>query len=75
MRELSSGKQSMDINDQAMWPVGQPIVKLESIFQTSGEAQYVNDIPSFDNELFCAYVLTKYATGKVKSVDASEALV
>ncbi|CAL7942348.1 unnamed protein product [Xylocopa violacea] len=72
-RGLSSGKQDFD-TDKNLWPLNQPLPKLESIHQTSGEAQYVNDIPPFPNEVFCAFVLTTVANGKVDSIDTSEAL-
>jgi len=57
-----------------MWPVNKPTVKLEAIQQTSGEAQYCNDLPPFPGEVFCAFVTTDIATGKIKSIDASKAL-
>ncbi|XP_076300418.1 xanthine dehydrogenase [Lasioglossum baleicum] len=72
-RELSSGKQQYD-TDKSLWPLTQPIPKIESAHQTSGEAQYVNDLPPFHNEVFCAFVLTTVPNGKVASIDASEAL-
>lgn len=73
-RELSSGKHDYD-TDKNIWPLNEPLTKLEAIYQTSGEAQYVNDIPPFWNEVFCAFVVTTVPNGKVKSIDASEALV
>ncbi|KOC64413.1 Aldehyde oxidase 2 [Habropoda laboriosa] len=72
-RELSSGKQEFN-TDKNLWPLNQPLPKLEAIYQTSGEAQYTNDIPPMANEVFCAFVLTTVPNGKVKSIDASEAL-
>ncbi|CAK9818034.1 Indole-3-acetaldehyde oxidase [Anthophora plagiata] len=72
-RELSSGKQDFD-TDKNLWPLNQPLPKLEAIYQTSGEAQYTNDIPPIANEVFCAFVLSTVPNGKVKSIDASEAL-
>ena len=41
----------------------------------TGEAQYVNDIPSLPGELHGALVLTNVAKGELGKVDASEALV
>ncbi|XP_076758274.1 uncharacterized protein LOC143427746 [Xylocopa sonorina] len=72
-RGLSSGKQDFD-TDKNLWPLNQPLPKIESIHQTSGEAQYANDIPSFPNEVFCAFVVTTVANGKVDKIDTSEAL-
>lgn len=73
-RGLSSGKQDFDSNKN-LWPLNQPLPKLESIYQASGEAQYSNDIPPLADEVFCAFVLTTVGTGKLDKIDASEALV
>lgn len=73
-RGLSSGKQDFDSNKN-LWPLNQPLPKLESIYQTSGEAQYSNDIPPLSDEVFCAFVLTTVGAGKLDKIDASEALV
>ncbi|KAI4474230.1 hypothetical protein M0802_015717, partial [Mischocyttarus mexicanus] len=72
-RELSSAKQDFD-TDKNIWPLNKPIVKRESIHQTSGEGQYVNDIMPLKDEVFCAFVLTEVANGKIGKIDASEAL-
>jgi len=60
--------------DKNVWPVNKPMVKLEAIQQTSGEAQYCNDLPPYPGEVFCAFVLTKVGNGKIDSIDASKAL-
>lgn len=57
-----------------MWPVNKPITKLDAINQTSGEAQYCNDLPPYPREVFCAFVLTKVGNGKIDGIDASKAL-
>ncbi|XP_017763664.1 PREDICTED: xanthine dehydrogenase/oxidase-like isoform X2 [Eufriesea mexicana] len=72
-RELSLGKQTFG-TDKNVWPLNQPMPKMEAVYQTSGEAQYVNDIPPFPDEVFCAFVLTTVANGKVENINASEAL-
>lgn len=48
--------------------------KLEAIQQTSGEAQYANDLPPYPGEVFCAFVLTEIGNGKIADIDASKAL-
>ncbi|KAK4325143.1 hypothetical protein Pmani_004297 [Petrolisthes manimaculis] len=73
-RPLSSGKQSFDMKKE-IWPVGEPIPKLESATQISGEATYLDDVPYLPNELHAALVLTTQANAKIKFVDATEALV
>lgn len=72
-RELSSGRQDFE-TDESVWPLNQPVPKIEAIYQTSGEAEYANDIPAFPDEVFCAFVLSEWATGTIESVDASDAL-
>ncbi|XP_011061244.1 PREDICTED: xanthine dehydrogenase/oxidase-like isoform X2 [Acromyrmex echinatior] len=72
-RGLSSGTQDYD-TDKNVWPINKPMVKLEAIQQTSGEAQYCNDLPPYPGEVFCALVLAEVANGKIDSIDASKAL-
>ncbi|XP_043258855.1 indole-3-acetaldehyde oxidase-like [Colletes gigas] len=72
-RELSSGKHDYD-TDKNLWPMNQPLPKMESVYQTSGEAQYTNDVPPMPNEVSCAFVLTTVASGHVENIDPSEAL-
>lgn len=60
--------------DKNTWPISKPTTKLEAIYQTSGEAQYTNDLPPFPGEVFCAFVVTNIATGKIESINASKAL-
>ncbi|RXG70722.1 Xanthine dehydrogenase, partial [Armadillidium vulgare] len=55
-------------------PVGRPIPHVSSLKQTTGEATYVDDIPSFENELHAALVLSEKARAKIVSIDPSEAL-
>lgn len=73
VRPLSSGRQSFDMN-QETWPVGEPVPKLESAIQISGEAAYLDDIPYHPNELHGAFVHTTVANAKLKSVDTTEAM-
>ncbi|XP_011882440.1 PREDICTED: xanthine dehydrogenase-like [Vollenhovia emeryi] len=72
-RGLSSGSQDYD-TDKTVWPVNKPTTKLDAIKQTSGEAEYCNDLPPYPREVFCAFVLTEIGNGKIVSIDASKAL-
>ncbi|XP_015171182.1 PREDICTED: xanthine dehydrogenase-like [Polistes dominula] len=72
-RELSSAKQDFETNTNT-WPLNKPIAKMESIYQTSGEGQYVNDIMPLKDEVFCAFVSAEVASGTIKNIDASKAL-
>ena len=53
----------------------QPIPKIESKSQCTGEAEYVGDIPDFNGVLHCALVNADRGIGELESVDASDALV
>ena len=53
----------------------QPIPKLESKSQCSGEAEYIGDISKFKGEVHAAFVTAGEAVGELDSVDPSEALV
>ena len=73
-RGLSRGEQSYD-TDESLWPVSEPIEKIESKWQTSGELKYVGDIPTQQGELHSAFVLSNRANCDVVSVNATRALV
>lgn len=60
--------------DKSTWPVNKPTTKREAIQQTSGEAQYCNDLPPYPGEVFCAFVLTEVSNGRIEGIDASKAL-
>lgn len=72
-RELSSGRQQIDVNEGKS-KLYKRIPKVEGEVQCTGEAQYVNDIPKFQNELHAAFVLGDKVNGRVVNIDASEAL-
>ncbi|XP_077273964.1 aldehyde oxidase 1-like [Temnothorax americanus] len=65
--------QDYDTN-ATLWPINEPITKLDAIKQTSGEAQYCNDLPPYPREVFCSFVVTKCGSGKIDRIDASKAL-
>ncbi|NXU77916.1 AOXA oxidase, partial [Oreotrochilus melanogaster] len=55
-------------------PVGRPIMHQSGIKHATGEAVYIDDLPSVDGELFMAVVTSSKAHAKIVSIDASEAL-
>ncbi|RXG50793.1 Xanthine dehydrogenase 1 [Armadillidium vulgare] len=65
-RPVSSSKQTYDANEDT-WPVGKPTEKLESRFQISGEAEYLDDIPFLPGELHGYFVQSTIGRGKIKS--------
>ena len=72
-RGISSGFQVYS-DSKDVGAVGKSIPHLSAIKQVTGEAQYLDDIPPFHNELYAVIVGTTIAHGYVKSIDASEAL-
>ena len=72
-RGLTSGKQNFE-TDESLWPVSQPIEKVEAKWQTAGEAEYIGDIPERKDELHAAFVLSSLANATVVRVDSTKAL-
>jgi len=72
-RPISTGLQTYQ-EMKSEFPLKQPLPKKTSPLQASGEAQYVNDIPTFQQELFGAFVITDQAAATLESMDATEAL-
>nr|CAD7570666.1 unnamed protein product [Timema californicum] len=61
--------------DKSVWPLNQPVPKLEALAQCSGEAAYVNDHPAIPGELFGAFVVTTIGRGNISNIDSKEALI
>jgi xanthine dehydrogenase/oxidase len=55
-------------------PVGRPIVHKSAENQSTGEAQYVDDMPRFENEAYMGLVLSTRAHAEIVSIDAYKAL-
>ncbi|XP_061183006.1 uncharacterized protein LOC133191267 [Saccostrea echinata] len=72
-RPLSSGKQSYDTNP-TVWPLTQPISKVEAYNQTIGKAEYINDIPEKPGECYAEFVLSTEGNARIQDIDPSEAL-
>lgn len=76
-RPISSGVQSFDTNEN-LWPLTEPVLKNEGLFQCAGEAQYTNDLfsqYSVGEELWAAFVQTTEFNEKIIKIDPSKALV
>ncbi|KAH9898759.1 xanthine dehydrogenase [Xylariomycetidae sp. FL2044] len=74
-RALSSGRHDEEATDEyAKETLGKPANHVAALKQTTGEAQYTDDIPPFKNELHAALVLSTRAHAKIKSIDYSAAL-
>ncbi|XP_062435402.1 aldehyde oxidase-like isoform X3 [Rhea pennata] len=55
-------------------PVGRPIMHQSGIKHATGEAVYIDDLPSVDGELSLAVVTSSRAHARIVSIDISEAL-
>ncbi|KAJ0176239.1 hypothetical protein K1T71_008413 [Dendrolimus kikuchii] len=72
-RASSKGMQSYD-TDKSVWPLNQPVPKLEALVQCSGEAVFANDLPAQKNEVFAAFVTADAPAGSIISgFDTTEA--
>ncbi|XP_048808931.1 aldehyde oxidase isoform X2 [Lagopus muta] len=66
--------QNVELSQSPQDPVGRPIMHQSGIKHATGEAVYIDDIPSVDGELFLAVVTSSRAHAKIIAVDTSEAL-
>lgn len=73
-RPLSSGTQVFDTYVKN-YPLTKNVPKIEGIIQTSGEAEYVNDIPKQNRELCAAFVHATEALVQILEIDVEHALV
>ncbi|PZC82143.1 hypothetical protein B5X24_HaOG210951 [Helicoverpa armigera] len=72
-RHSSKGMQSYE-TDKSIWPLNQPIPKIEALVQCSGEAVFANDLPGENDEVFAAFVTADTLPGSViEDFDTSEA--
>jgi xanthine dehydrogenase/oxidase len=55
-------------------PVGRPLAHKSAEKQSTGEAQYVDDMPRFENEAYMGLVLSTRAHAEIVSIDASKAI-
>lgn len=74
-RSISSGQKDHDATtDYTQKIVGKATPHVSALKQTTGEAQYTDDIPVQKNELYGCLVLSTRARAKIVSVDFSPAL-
>ncbi|KAL1021809.1 hypothetical protein UPYG_G00018350 [Umbra pygmaea] len=75
--EVPQGRQSFQLVSEAQHsqdPVGHPMMHQAAFQQATGEAQYYNDIPPVQGELFVVMVTSTRAHAKILNIDPSEAL-
>ncbi|CAG9938791.1 unnamed protein product [Clonostachys rosea f. rosea IK726] len=74
-RQISSGQvDSTAANAYKLEVTGQSKTHLAALKQTTGEAQYTDDIPALKNELHACYVLSSRPHAKILSIDYTDAL-
>lgn len=76
---LSSGTRDMaalpaDTSTKNASTMGKRVPHLSSLAQTTGQAEYVDDIPPQSDELFCGLVLSTRSHARIVSIDWSAAL-
>ncbi|ELT96233.1 hypothetical protein CAPTEDRAFT_161264 [Capitella teleta] len=72
-RPVSSGSEDFS-TDTSKWPLTQPLMKTQAFLQSSGEAQYVGDIPDSPQTLHAAFVFSAKGNCMLRTTDPSEAL-
>ncbi|PVD23365.1 hypothetical protein C0Q70_16633 [Pomacea canaliculata] len=72
-RPLSSGLQTYEEKKEE-FPLKQALPKKTALLQASGQAEFVNDLPTYKHELCGALVLTTVSNCTLQSVDPSAAL-
>ncbi|CAB3223396.1 unnamed protein product [Arctia plantaginis] len=76
--QAPSSSQCYEINNDdrtACDAVGLPITHLSALKQATGEALYCDDIPPANNVLYLKLIFSEHAHAKIKSVDASKAML
>jgi xanthine dehydrogenase/oxidase len=72
-RRVSSGTRD-DYNPYEQRVVGKQVPHLSGLKHTTGEAEYLDDMPHQENELYCALVLSQKAHAIIRSIDWVPAL-
>jgi len=69
----ASGKDHEPTEETERAPVGQPLQHVAALSQCTGEAQYVDDLPSHRDTLHAAFVLSARPHARLVAVNASKA--
>ncbi|XP_063828787.1 uncharacterized protein LOC135078132 [Ostrinia nubilalis] len=72
-RPVSKGTEVYDTNP-FIWPINEPMPKIDALIQCAGEAHYVNDLSTQPRELYCAFVTSDICIGEIESIDPTPAL-
>jgi xanthine dehydrogenase/oxidase len=71
-RPVSTSQRSFP-SDPSMYPVTEPMTKLNALMQTSGEAGYVYDMPEYRGQLHGVFILSKFGNCRIDSVNSHDA--
>ncbi|XP_048483252.1 xanthine dehydrogenase [Plutella xylostella] len=72
-RPVSAAESVIDSNP-AVWPLTEPMPKMEALIQCAGEIKYSNDEPRRPNEVHAAFVTSDVPTGEIIDIDPTPAL-
>ncbi|XP_048242207.1 xanthine dehydrogenase-like [Haliotis rufescens] len=73
MRPVSSGTQTYDSRKDE-YPLTQPMTKADATLQTSGQVQFVGDLPPVPNEVAASFVISSVGNAEIDTVDTSAAM-
>ncbi|XP_026741819.1 xanthine dehydrogenase-like [Trichoplusia ni] len=72
-RPISRGTQTYE-TDKTLWPLNQPVPKLEALSQCAGEATYSCDVNLGARGVHVAFVLSDVCRAEILEIDATAAL-
>ncbi|CAF2520096.1 unnamed protein product [Rotaria sp. Silwood2] len=72
-RRISYGQQTIPERPQTQKIVGSSLSHRSAYLHTTGEAIYVDDMPSYINTLYASFVLSTKANARIKHIDIEEA--
>ncbi|XP_067838884.1 xanthine dehydrogenase-like [Heptranchias perlo] len=72
-RPVSTGKQTFSSKPEE-YPLTKPMPKLSAHLQTSGEAQFIEDLLPLPNELFAVFVLSTEGNATLGIIDSTGAM-
>ncbi|XP_050304460.1 xanthine dehydrogenase-like [Anthonomus grandis grandis] len=73
-RPVSTASQQI-YSDSTLYPLTEPVIKLEALAQTSGQAQYIIDKPDLPGQLYGVLVPAQLTPGStITQIDSTDAL-
>lgn len=72
-RPVSRAEQNYE-KSESLFPLTQPMPKINSYSQTSGETKYVDDLSPLSFQLDGAFILTKVANARIASINTDKAM-